>query len=533
MASAQVVSPKVTTDQSVDTSTLQTVVNDVCRLAGAKTQQEKAIALFYYGRKMMFPYPNRTDGVAVHDALHLLNTYGYSFCSQQAMLTTTLWKVAGIQCEVLAVPGHVTMQAEYDGDKHWFDLLIGAFVYERDGKTIASIQDIAKDPTLLSKAAEEGRAPEAFVPGRIVLKGDAARFCKHNPKYIRECADYADDVDYMAKTAKLAKQPGWAKNIPTKSRYKPQITLRRGESVEFLWDFIPGNANCNTLTDKQPARNYWVRESDLPPHHIYGAEAEKRDTINYKYWKAYTKTIQGVSTGRYAANGRHAYWPDLAKKPLKGDFESNTFTWAKPADGSPALRVAQAGEVSELICTLKTPHVYTSGKLILDLYRAKADDVSRVLMYFNRWDNKTRRMVQGWHEVWNAAKAKTGVGKVRAEIDLVEQTRNLRELKIKIECKTSGDPAKAGVGGLKMESIFQHNMFARPHLVAGDNKVTVKVGNAQALETEDFTVTYAWKEGDADRTNVRQVTESPMSYKIKVGGKELPRMLRLKMAVSR
>ncbi len=145
---AQVVNPHIATDKSVDTSTMTSLVRDVC--AGKKTQQDKAIALFYYGRRTMFPYPNRPGGKAPHDAGHLINTYGYSFCSQQAVTTTTLWKAAGINGEILSVPGHVTMQAEYGGSKHWFDLLIGAFVYERDGKTIASIQDIANDPTLLS-----------------------------------------------------------------------------------------------------------------------------------------------------------------------------------------------------------------------------------------------------------------------------------------------------------------------------------------------------------------------------------------------
>ena len=66
----------------------------------------------------------------------MINTYGYSFCSQQAMVLATLWDAAGIKSELLAVPGHVTAQAHYDGAKHWFDPLIGAYVFNRDGRTV-------------------------------------------------------------------------------------------------------------------------------------------------------------------------------------------------------------------------------------------------------------------------------------------------------------------------------------------------------------------------------------------------------------
>ncbi|KKL48257.1 hypothetical protein LCGC14_2327310, partial [marine sediment metagenome] len=120
-----VVGPKVTTDASVDCSSVKSIVADVCR--DAKTDQDKAVALFQFARRLMHHYPNRADGVAVHDTLRLLNTYGYSFCSQQAMLTVHLWKTAGLKGKIWTVPGHSTMQVEYDGGLHWFDLLIGGY----------------------------------------------------------------------------------------------------------------------------------------------------------------------------------------------------------------------------------------------------------------------------------------------------------------------------------------------------------------------------------------------------------------------
>lgn len=126
-AAGQVAGVHVSTRESVDCSSLKSIVRDVCARKGCN--QEKAISLFDFARRLMFAWPNRVDPVARHDTLHLLNTYGYSFCSQQALLTVHVWQAAGIKGQVWSVPGHSTMQAQYGGGRHWFDLLIGAYVY--------------------------------------------------------------------------------------------------------------------------------------------------------------------------------------------------------------------------------------------------------------------------------------------------------------------------------------------------------------------------------------------------------------------
>ena len=105
------------------------------------------------------------------------------------------------------MPGHCTAQAEYGGEPHWFDPLIGAYVFRRDGKTIASLKDIAADPSLLTQAVEEGRASPAFGPCRTVLRDDAARYAKDKPEYVRECAELEDDVTDDAQVVEQAGHP--------------------------------------------------------------------------------------------------------------------------------------------------------------------------------------------------------------------------------------------------------------------------------------------------------------------------------------
>jgi hypothetical protein len=517
---ADALSVKVTTDRSIDCSTTSSIVADVC--AGLATDREKAIALFDFVRRLMFHYPNRPSRRDVHDTLHLINTYGYSFCSQQALLTVHLWQEAGIKGGVWSVPGHATMQAEYHGAHRWFDALIGAYVFRRDGRGIASLQDIAEDPTLLTRAMAEKRACPAMVPCRTVLRDDAAAFSKHNPQYIRECADQIDDVTFMASSAPVAKP--WQWGGPSPSRYEPRITLRRGEKVVYLWDTIPDQAYCTVLEPGDEPRAYCVTRDQLPPHHICGERAERRDP-NYRFWHPYLKAIQGVRTGRYAANGRHTYHPDLSDGRTIADLAANTFVL--PPDGDrrqPSVRVREAGKVSHLIVAVRTPHVYTGGVLQVEFQRATADDVGRISLL-----EPTRDEGEGV-KLWDAADIKAPAGKVAATVRLEGAIRGLRDLQFKVECATSGDVNNAGINDLGIDTIFQHNMFARPYLVGGRNEVSV--GADGSLEGRTFTLTYAWQEGDALRIHTETITTSPQAYTIDVAGADMPRMVSLEIGAN-
>ncbi len=516
----QVVAPRVATDRSVDCHSLESIVADVCR--PTMSDQEKAVALFGFVRRMMFHYPQRSERLDPKDdldTLRLLNTYGYSLCSQQALVLVDLWRAAGIESLCWGVPGHCTAQAEYDGGCHWFDPLIGAYVYRRDGKTIASLQDIAADPSLLTQAVEEDRASPAFVPCRTVLRDDAARFARDKPEYVKECADLADDVTFMARRAHGAKR-AWG---PNPQRYEPDLALRRGEAVTFLWSHLPGEVNCKTTPPGAPYREQVLPEAELPPHHFCGVAAERRDAANFPYWRPYVKTVKGVRTGRYYANGTHVYGPSFAREPSKGDFVENTFAWAREEKGLPALRVRRAGTPAALVCRMRTPHVYTSATVSAELARARRDDASRIWVSCD--GQKT------WRKVYDAGRA--AAGRLAATVDLRDEVVGMRDLWFRFECRTAGNTAKAGLHGVKIEAVFQHNMFARPCLGAGANRVSVRVGNPDVLEDCAFTVRYAWKEGRRKATHAERIARSPHAYTIDVAGERMPRMVSLELAVAR
>ena len=291
---AQTVDLRVTSDGSVDCSSLKSIVTDVCR--EGMSDRQKAIALYEFTRRLMFHYPQRSERLSARDDLdttRLVNTYGYSFCSQQSLVLVDLWRTAGIRSICWGMPGHVTAQAEIDGRQAWFDPLIGAFVYRRDGKTLASLEDIAADPSLLTKAREENRASPSFMNCGRVLIDDAEGFCRDKPEYIKSCRKLLNDTRYIAELAGKAKP----KFGPNKPLYDPTIRLRRGEKITYLWAHLDAEFNCKASVPKDM----------LPPHHICGLRSEKAEKANFPFWKPYITTLAGKETGRYSANGRHVY----------------------------------------------------------------------------------------------------------------------------------------------------------------------------------------------------------------------------------
>src|SRR5262249_19826400 len=121
-------------------------------------------------------------------------------------------------------------------------------------------------------------------------------------------------------------------------------------------------------------------------------------------------------------------------------------------------------------------------------------------------------------------------GKVQASVNLREQLTGWRDLHVKFEC-TAAVAEKSGLNSLKVGTIFQYNMQARPFLVNGPNKVTVRAGNPQLLKDEKFQVAFSWMEGGKTQRQVEKVAKARGEYTITVAGPkdELPKMVSLEL----
>jgi hypothetical protein len=513
-ASADVLAPRIATDGSVDTHSLQSIVADVLRQANAKTDEQKAVAIYEFVRRVMFHYEQRGEQQFEQhldlDALRLVNTYGYSFCTQQMLVLVHLWQAAGLDAKFWSVPGHSTAQAFYGGKTHWFDPLIGAYVYSRDKDGgIASLKEIAEDPTVLTKAVAEKRASPTFMPCGKVLADDARRL-SGNAEYAASCAALGDDVGFMVANAPKAKAMGG----PRVTIFQPDWNLRRGETVTFLWDNLDGEYVVKPDAPKD----------ELPPNHFCGVAADSKDVNNYKFWKPYAKPINGVSTCRYYANGTQVLQPVFLSDYCKNGIEGKSMDllcWKSAEE--PRLRPKKAGEPGSVVYRMSTPHIYTNGTVTLKFHRAADADASRLYVSHNSGIT--------WQKVYDAAEAGAKAGIVDATVNVRDQVRGRRDVWFRVECGTEADVAKCGLEALKIEMVFQHNMFARPFLVPGENKVTVRAANAENLEYDRLEVTWAWKEGDQEKSDTRRIMPDSMSYTLNVAGAEMPKMLRLQMAV--
>jgi hypothetical protein len=144
---------KVLPDKAPDCSSLKSIVETVTR--DCKTNDEKAVAIYNFMRLTHYhrKYPNEKGGVG---ALKEINAYGWSLCGGLHSVQSALWRQLGWKWRFLGWKGHTTVEAQYDDAWHYFDVFLKFYTWRPDdkapgGRTVASQEDVAKDPTLVTK----------------------------------------------------------------------------------------------------------------------------------------------------------------------------------------------------------------------------------------------------------------------------------------------------------------------------------------------------------------------------------------------
>jgi len=491
---ADVINPQVTTDRAVDTSSVQAMVDSLIK--PGMTDEEKALAIFNYVRRTMFHYRHLTN-VGGGGALNMINGSGYTLCTPTASIQAELCEAAGLEAAVLSMPGHGSCSVFYGDKWHWMDAFLGGCVWNQERTEIASFQEILDNPSLL---ARQDPSPVPLFPCLDMLYADGLRFEPKNEEYHKACAP--DDASW-ARRAKITERKGvlWQSSITL------DVTLRPYETYVRNWDHEPG---MYFLTK--------VEERFQPPHHFCGIEAEKRDTVNWPYFEPYVKVITSfdpkvgkkvtVKTGRYWANGRLVWKPDLSSLDVLGSL--GDVKNLRVDTGAGALVLADASQPGMLEWEVKLPYMLQGGWLRLE--------------------------AEG--EV--AASMQASVKKGFVPLDLVKregklegilrphfvEAKGTRTYKLRLEL--SGPEAR--VSDLELITVFQHNMYALPQLMPGRNEVKVVVANPDVLQGTPFIVEFAWEEQGRSRTDRQAVVRSPYTFVINVRGKKLPRMRHLLLA---
>ena len=304
---------KVTTDQSVDASSLETVVQSVIARAGAKTNDQKAVAIYEWLHQAIFhaAYATEPDRQTV-GPLKLLHVYGWGLCGGEHTVLKALFETAGWECRYVgwSDPGHTTIEVKYDGRWHYLDVFLKCYFWSKDKSHIVSQEEIAADATLVLDAVKEGRAAREHL-------------C---------CGDTVEGIISGVKSRKNEGDiKGWASVTWRDEGWSPTLRLPCGASLRLEWK---GAEKAFAVSGKTPQHSCGTK--DFRDNSVLGPLLEHYGTRNW-------------------SNGRLLYAPDFSQP---ADVADITLTNAKAVGGK---LVATGNGVA--VFRLPLPYAYVSATL--------------------------------------------------------------------------------------------------------------------------------------------------------------------------
>jgi len=268
-APADVRSPWVTTDRTVDCSSYETIARGVIR--PGMTDEQKALAMYDFYRQRVYHYQNMPES---RHPLKCVNVLGNTLCGSQATCMKGLLAAVGIRARVVSHPGHTFYEAYYDGAWHGYDTMCHFYVFTRGpNRHVASFAELHADPSLIRDAVKEGRACAGICP----------------------CGD--EPMNFARKVRVLNYQP-------QKSDWSVRdFALRSGEEIVRSW-WPLGRPLPGTYRSRDPG-----------PMHTCGSKDRRNPPGLFGFWEPYgIVKFGGVSISyRHYFNGWMSYSPDLSR----------------------------------------------------------------------------------------------------------------------------------------------------------------------------------------------------------------------------
>ena len=143
---------KIVNDQWPDPSGVKAFAEDAVRLSGAKTDQEKALAVWQWVRRCTTKLSNPRKGGHIN-TMRLLNVLGSEWCDGMSLAMQHCWRALGYPARKYYRNGHTYadcwwVDADGVGRWHTFDVNYGWFLFTRDGSRIATGEEIGTDFSL-------------------------------------------------------------------------------------------------------------------------------------------------------------------------------------------------------------------------------------------------------------------------------------------------------------------------------------------------------------------------------------------------
>jgi len=485
-ALAKVDNVRVTTDKTVDSWDCRSIVEGLSKFG--MSDEEKCIALWEYVFRTMFHHatpqdfgPGEEGRPYTLDAIKLLDVYGFGLCTSYGVTLGALFEAAGFPAEVVHFHQgeHTIVQVQYDGSWHAFDPMMGWYVYTKDPKKIASLEDIKQDPALMLDAAKDGRASTPFLP------------CGDEPQWLAEGA---------------ATWESYGPGSVNQPRHTMNYSLRPGETLTRQWDNEGVYWSPRTPANSVPAHSCPLRRDQACPQFAL-------------YWQPYVKDLGGRPVCRYWSTSRLVYEPNLESQSASQDLVRSSNIAYKAQDGKdPAVHPAQAGQPASVVFSVASQ--YCLADVTLEVTTVRGDD-----------DTMAVSVSTDGGTTWRALGKVEDTGEKRLTQKLTSLVGGRYGYWLRFDLEAQGAATDVGLKALKLTNIVMANRYSFPNLVAGPNKVTVRLDNPEQLAKEKVTVEYAWYEGDQVKTDRQQITKSPYEYTIVIAGDTLPKMKHLAISV--
>jgi hypothetical protein len=466
-ALAEVKGYKITTDKTVDPGSLETIVRQAIERASARTNDEKAIALYEYLHNTIFhwAYPTEAAPQSV-GPLKVINVYGWGLCGGQHTVLKALFESAGWECRYVgwSNPGHTTIEVKYDGKWHYFDVFLKCYYWSKGKGHIVSQEEIAADPSLVLDAVKEGRAARQ-------------NLC---------CGDAPEGVVSGCRSRRVVgDSKGWGSVTWRDENYSPLLRLPAAASLRLDWKGEPGRL---AVDGQPPAHSCGLR--DLRSDRVLGPIAEHYGPRNW-------------------SNGRLVYAPDFSRATDLADVE---LQGARARAGKLAATDGQG----RALFKLPLPYAYVGAKVEAGFEGGEGNLFVSADAGMN----------------WQRA----------AGGDISPLVKQKYDVWLKVEFP-------AGLTGLRVEAVVEHNRGALPYLVPGRNQVTVSLDQSELPKDCVLGVTYAYQEATVpdpqkrarfDGTGVtygpvmqvtREITSAPFTFAIDVGGNLPPKMIALERSI--
>ncbi|MGQ9662719.1 MAG: hypothetical protein ACUVWX_10360, partial [Kiritimatiellia bacterium] len=428
-----VLTPYILREGQIDTSSIEAIIASIIR--PGMSDKEKAFAVYHFLRNHVYHWPAmreppRADDFeygVVYDPIKLINVYGYGYCFANSSALENLWQAAGLEARSAGIGGHSIAEVFYDGAYHFLDADQHGYVLLPDGKTVASIAQIERDPINLILRQPNPSTP--FFPATA------------DPK-----------VPYESKVI-LA---GYFAS--TEDNYYRHDKIHRGHTMDIT--LLPGMRFVRRFSSD----GRWnLRNKDLEMEYKLGYVDPRVGPRDF------------LSDTTYG-NGELLYQPDLTTQ--SGEYPAGVWQESNILRTEKGLQPVEPDKPAWCVFRIRLPYVIVGWPTSFT-GPAKPVGAAAISVGLYRASPKVRQSISlsvdnggTWRTVWT----NDALGQVEQALDFSQLVVGHYEYYVRIEL-TAANPADSRLERLSLNTAFQLAPRVLPALREGENRMIFKLGN--------------------------------------------------------